>query len=42
VPPYRARLYRLIFAAAAVYNVAFGLWAAGGMPAAPEVETWPG
>ena len=26
--PYRARLYRLIFAAAAVYNVAFGLWAA--------------
>jgi hypothetical protein len=28
VPPYRARLYRLIFAAAAVYNLAFGLWAA--------------
>jgi hypothetical protein len=28
VPAYRARLYRLIFAAAAVYNVAFGLWAA--------------
>jgi small multidrug resistance pump len=28
VSPYRARLYRLIFAAAAVYNVAFGLWAA--------------
>jgi hypothetical protein len=26
--PYRARLYRLIFAAAAAYNVAFGLWAA--------------
>ena len=26
--PYRARLYRLIFAAAAVYNLAFGLWAA--------------
>lgn len=26
--PYRAGLYRLIFAAAAVYNVAFGLWAA--------------
>ena len=25
---YRARLYRLIFAAAAVYNLAFGLWAA--------------
>jgi hypothetical protein len=28
VSPYRARLYRLIFAAAAVYNIAFGLWAA--------------
>jgi len=28
VSPYRARLYRLIFAAAAVYNLAFGLWAA--------------
>lgn len=28
MPPYRARLYRLIFAAAAVYNVGFGLWAA--------------
>lgn len=28
MPFYRARLYRLIFAAAAVYNVAFGLWAA--------------
>lgn len=27
VTPYRARLYRLIFAAAAVYNVGFGLWA---------------
>src|SRR5580765_4794688 len=26
--PYRARLYRMIFAAAAAYNVAFGLWAA--------------
>lgn len=26
--PYRARLYRLVFAAAAVYNLAFGLWAA--------------
>ena len=26
--PYRARLYRLIFAAAAAYNIAFGLWAA--------------
>lgn len=26
--PYRARLYRLVFAAAAVYNIAFGLWAA--------------
>ncbi len=26
--PYRARLYRLIFAVAAAYNVAFGLWAA--------------
>lgn len=26
--PYRARLYRLTFAAAAVYNIAFGLWAA--------------
>ncbi|HYL06217.1 MAG TPA: hypothetical protein VE075_09260 [Thermoanaerobaculia bacterium] len=26
--PFRARLYRLVFAAAAVYNVAFGLWAA--------------
>ena len=25
---YRARLYRLIFTAAAAYNVAFGLWAA--------------
>jgi hypothetical protein len=28
VSPYRARLYRLVFAAAAVYNVAFGFWAA--------------
>jgi hypothetical protein len=28
VSPYRARLYRLIFAAAALYNVAFGLWSA--------------
>ena len=28
MPPYRARLYRLIFAAAAIYNLAFGLWAA--------------
>jgi small multidrug resistance pump len=28
VSPYRARLYRLIFAAAAGYNFAFGLWAA--------------
>lgn len=28
MPLYRARLYRLVFAAAAVYNVAFGLWAA--------------
>ncbi|HEV3077942.1 MAG TPA: hypothetical protein VHB47_26230 [Thermoanaerobaculia bacterium] len=28
MPPYRARLYRLVFAAAAVYNVGFGLWAA--------------
>jgi small multidrug resistance pump len=28
VSPYRARLYRLIFAAAAAYNLAFGLWAA--------------
>ena len=28
VSPYRARLYRLIFAAAAAYNIAFGLWAA--------------
>jgi small multidrug resistance pump len=28
VTPYRARLYRLIFAAAAAYNIAFGLWAA--------------
>ncbi|OFW25608.1 MAG: hypothetical protein A3G21_05590 [Acidobacteria bacterium RIFCSPLOWO2_12_FULL_66_21] len=26
--PYRTQLYRLVFAAAAVYNVAFGLWAA--------------
>ena len=26
--PYRARLYRLILAAAAAYNIAFGLWAA--------------
>ena len=25
---YRTRLYRLVFAAAATYNVAFGLWAA--------------
>ena len=25
---YRAAVYRLIFAAAAVYNIAFGLWAA--------------
>jgi len=28
VSPYRARLYRLIFASAAIYNIAFGLWAA--------------
>jgi hypothetical protein len=28
VTAYRARLYRLIFTAAAAYNVAFGLWAA--------------
>jgi hypothetical protein len=28
VSPYRARLYRLIFATAAFYNVAFGAWAA--------------
>jgi hypothetical protein len=28
VTPYRTALYRLIFAAAAVYNIAFGLWAA--------------
>src|SRR5262250_1553965 len=28
MPLYRAALYRLIFAAAAFYNVAFGLWAA--------------
>jgi hypothetical protein len=28
VSPYRARLYRLVFAAAAAYNIAFGLWAA--------------
>lgn len=28
VTPYRARLYRLIFGAAAIYNVAFGIWAA--------------
>jgi hypothetical protein len=28
VTPYRARLYRLIFATAAAYNIAFGLWAA--------------
>ena len=27
VSPYRARLYRLFFAAAAVYNIAFGVWA---------------
>ena len=26
--PYRARLYRLVFAAAASYNISFGLWAA--------------
>ncbi|HLX07673.1 MAG TPA: hypothetical protein VKY89_07395 [Thermoanaerobaculia bacterium] len=25
--PYRARLYRLTFSAAAAYNLAFGLWA---------------
>jgi hypothetical protein len=28
VTPYRTALYRLIFAAAAAYNIAFGLWAA--------------
>jgi hypothetical protein len=28
VTPYRRRLYQLIFAAAAAYNIAFGLWAA--------------
>jgi hypothetical protein len=28
VSPYRARLYRLTFAAAAAYNLAFGAWAA--------------
>jgi hypothetical protein len=28
VSPYRARLFRLIFATAALYNLAFGLWAA--------------
>jgi hypothetical protein len=28
VTPYRASLYRLIFAAAAAYNIAFGVWAA--------------
>jgi hypothetical protein len=28
VTPYRASLYRLIFAVAAAYNIAFGLWAA--------------
>jgi len=28
VSPYRTALYRLIFAAAAAYNIAFGLWAA--------------
>jgi hypothetical protein len=28
VSPYRSRLYRLTFAAAAVYNLAFGLWTA--------------
>jgi hypothetical protein len=28
VTSYRARLYRLIFTAAAAYNIAFGLWAA--------------
>ncbi len=27
ISPYRAKLYRLIFSLAAIYNLAFGLWA---------------